>query len=160
MKDPYTFIKKDFLQKKEEKTIRVIKKYSNRRLYDTQISSYITLESIKQLILQNEDFYVVQVTTGNDITQLTLMQLMLEEESKGSPILTTTIIKELIRAYGGLMQSMMSRFLEHSIQAFIAQQASLKSPLNVLRNKNNPSLINDIAKNNMNHFEERIKSPS
>jgi polyhydroxyalkanoate synthesis repressor PhaR len=93
---------------------RLIKKYPNRRLYDTQTSSYITLADVKQLVLGNEDF-----------TRSILLQIILEEESNGSPMFSSGALSQIIRYYGHAMQGMMGSYLEKNIQAFIDIQNKL-----------------------------------
>ena len=144
-------IKKNTLQETSDQ--RTIKKYPNRRLYDTHISSYITLVDIKQLVMEHQDFQVIDAKTNEDLTRCTLMQLIAEEETNGTPILTPEILKEFVRFYGDSMQVMMSRFLEHSVKLFLEKRASLKSPLNSMLGTNKSSLMQNIAKQNISSFE-------
>src|SRR3954465_3177874 len=104
---------------------RLIKKYPNRRLYDTQTSSYITLTDVKQLVLDNEDFMVLDAKTEEDLTRSILLQIILEEESNGSPMFSSTALSQIIRYYGHAMQGMMGSYLEKNIQAFIDIQNKL-----------------------------------
>jgi polyhydroxyalkanoate synthesis repressor PhaR len=104
---------------------RLIKKYPNRRLYDTQTSSYITLTDVKQLVLGNEDFTVVDAKTDEDLTRSILLQIILEEESNGSPMFSSGALAQIIRYYGHAMQGMMGSYLEKNIQAFIDIQNKL-----------------------------------
>ncbi|MGB0495154.1 MAG: polyhydroxyalkanoate synthesis repressor PhaR [Kangiellaceae bacterium] len=134
---------------------RIIKKYPNRRLYDTQISRYITLNDVKQLVMEHKNFQVVDAKTNEDLTRCTLMQLIAEEETNGVPILTSEILKEFVRFYGDSMQTMMSRFLEHSVKLFMEKRARLKSPLNSMLGTNKSSLMHNIAKQNMESFESQ-----
>jgi polyhydroxyalkanoate synthesis repressor PhaR len=106
--------------------IRLIKKYPNRRLYDTQTSSYITLGDVKQLVLDNEGFQVVDAKSGEDLTRSILLQIILEEESMGAPIFTSPMLSQLIRFYGNAMQSIMGTFLEKNLQAFMDIQNSFQ----------------------------------
>jgi len=91
---------------------RVIKKYPNRRLYDTDTSTYITLAEIKQLVMDSEPFSVVDAKTGDDLTRSILLQIILEEEANGSPMFTTPVLSNIIRFYGHAMQGMMGGYLE------------------------------------------------
>jgi len=141
------------ISKKETPTERIIKKYPNRRLYDTQISRYITLHDVKQLVMEHKEFQVIDAKTNEDLTRCTLMQLIAEEETNGTPILTPEILKEFVRFYGDSMQTMMSRFLEHSVKLFMEKRAGLKSPLNSMLGTNKSSLMQNIAKQNMKSFE-------
>jgi len=91
---------------------RVIKKYPNRRLYDTDTSSYITLTEIKQLVMDSEAFVVRDAKTGEDLTRSILLQIILEEEAHGSPMFTVPVLSNIIRFYGHAMQGFMGGYLE------------------------------------------------
>jgi polyhydroxyalkanoate synthesis repressor PhaR len=106
-------------------TERLIKKYPNRRLYDTQTSSYITLADVKQLVLGNEDFIVIDAKTEEDLTRSILLQIILEEESNGQPMFSSSALSQIIRYYGHTMQGMMGSYLEKNIQVFIDIQNKL-----------------------------------
>ncbi len=99
--------------------LRVIKKYPNRRLYDTRTSSYITLTDVKQMVLDAEVFEVRDAKTGEDLTRSILLQIILEEESAGSPIFSTTMLAQMIRFYGHTLQGFMGAYLEKNLQSFI-----------------------------------------
>lgn len=98
--------------------VRLIKKYPNRRLYDTRTSTYITLADVKQLVLDNEVFMVIDAKTGQELTRSILLQIILEEESGGVPMFSSTMLAQVIRFYGHAMQGMMGAYLEKNIQAF------------------------------------------
>jgi polyhydroxyalkanoate synthesis repressor PhaR len=100
-------------------SVRLIKKYPNRRLYDTQTSAYITLADVKQLVLDTEAFQVVDAKSGEDITRSILLQIILEEESGGMPMFSPTALAQIIRFYGNAMQGVMGSYLEKNIQAFM-----------------------------------------
>ena len=102
---------------------RVIKKYPNRRLYDTRTSSYITINDVKQLVLDQEIFKVVDAKTTEDLTRAILLQIILEEESGGKPIFSEMVLSNIIRFYGHAMQGMMGMYLEKNVQAFLDIQA-------------------------------------
>lgn len=102
---------------------RVIKKYPNRRLYDTDTSSYITLAEIKQLVMHHEPCIVLDAKTGDDITRSILLQIILEEEANGTPMFTADVLANIIRFYGHTMQSFMGGYLEKNIQALMEMQA-------------------------------------
>ena len=140
--------------------LRIIKKYPNRRLYDTRISSYITLQDIKELVMSYNEFKVIDAKTKEDLTRCTLMQLIAEEETNGNPILTADILKEFVRFYGDSMQAMMSRFLEHSVKLFMEKRAGLKSPLNSMLATNQTSQMQNIAEQNIRSFELDLASES
>ncbi|MCS6764483.1 MAG: polyhydroxyalkanoate synthesis repressor PhaR [Candidatus Protistobacter heckmanni] len=101
---------------------RLIKKYPNRRLYDTQTSTYITLTDVKRLVLDNEEFKVIDAKSGEDLSRSILLQIFLEEESGGMPMFSGEMLSQIIHFYGHAMQGMMSSYLEKSIQAFIEIQ--------------------------------------
>ncbi len=105
---------------------RLIKKYPNRRLYDTQTSTYITLADVKQLVLEQEDFQVVDAKSGDDLTRQILLQIILEEEQAGMPMFTPPVLSQIIRSYGNAMQGMMGSYLEKNVQAFIDIQKKLQ----------------------------------
>ena len=97
---------------------RLIKKYPNRRLYDTQTSSYITLTDVKQLVLDSEEFTVVDAKSNEDLTRSILLQIILEEEANGAPMFSSVVLAQIIRYYGHAMQGMMGSYLEKNVQAF------------------------------------------
>ncbi|WP_420426830.1 polyhydroxyalkanoate synthesis repressor PhaR [Algiphilus sp.] len=101
---------------------RIIKKYPNRRLYDTAISRYITLEEVRQLVLDNRSFQVIDKRTHEDITRSILLQVISEQEQGGDPIFQTDLLKHIIRFYGDPMQGTISRYLELSMQMFLEKQ--------------------------------------
>jgi polyhydroxyalkanoate synthesis repressor PhaR len=107
----------------KKSTERLIKKYPNRRLYDTQTSSYITLTDVKQLVLDADDFTVVDAKTNEDLTRSILLQIILEEEANGAPMFTSSALSQIIRYYGHAMQGMMGSYLEKNVQAFTDIQA-------------------------------------
>ena len=104
---------------------RVIKKYPNRRLYDTASSSYVALADIKQLVMHNTPFRVVDAKSGEDLTRSILLQIILEHESEGAPILTEQVLANIIRFYGHSMQGFMGSFLEKNVQTFMDNVPSL-----------------------------------
>jgi polyhydroxyalkanoate synthesis repressor PhaR len=104
---------------------RVIKKYPNRRLYDTDTSSYITLAEVKQLVMDSETFVVRDVKTGEDLTRSILLQIILEEEANGSPMFTAPVLASVIRFYGHALQGFMGGYLEKNIQSLMDVQTKL-----------------------------------
>ncbi|MGE8356109.1 MAG: polyhydroxyalkanoate synthesis repressor PhaR, partial [Microvirgula sp.] len=105
---------------------RVIKKYPNRRLYDTATSSYITLEDVKQLVVENVDVQVIDAKSQDDITRSVLLQIILEEESSGAPLFTYDVLTRLIRFYGNAMQGLMGGYLEKNLELFSQMQGKLQ----------------------------------
>ena len=107
------------------KAPRVIKKYPNRRLYDTQTSSYVTLTEIKQLVMDGQSFVVRDAKSGDDLTRSLLLQIILEEESAGAPMFTEAVLSNIIRFYGHAMQGHMGSYLESHVQSFMDWQSKL-----------------------------------
>ncbi|PWT70931.1 MAG: polyhydroxyalkanoate synthesis repressor PhaR [Proteobacteria bacterium] len=105
---------------------RLIKKYPNRRLYDTATSSYITLADVKKLVLEQIPFRVVDAKTNDDLTRSILLQIILEEESAGAPMFSSDMLSQIIRFYGNAMQGMMGTYLEKNIQTFMEIQRRLQ----------------------------------
>ena len=105
---------------------RIIKKYPNRRLYDTETSSYITLADVKKLVLEQADFKVEDAKTHEDLTRSILLQIILDEESAGAPMFSSDMLSQIIRFYGNAMQGMMGNYLEKNIKTFIEVQKRLQ----------------------------------
>ena len=106
--------------------LRLIKKYPNRRLYDTATSSYITLADVKSLVLEQVSFKVVDAKTSEDLTRSILLQIILEEETAGVPMFSSDMLSQIIRFYGHAMQGMMGSYLEKNIQTFLEIQRKLQ----------------------------------
>ena len=104
---------------------RVIKKYPNRRLYDTTTSTYITLAEVRQLVMDHQNVVVRDAKTGEDLTRSILLQIILEEEAGGAPMFTEAVLANIIRFYGHAMQGFMGSYLEKNIQMFTDMQARL-----------------------------------
>ncbi len=102
--------------------VRVLKKYPNRRLYDTQSSSYITLANVKQMVLEGQTFEVRDAKDGGDLTRSILLQIILEEESGGVPMFSTETLSQIIRFYGHTMQGAMGNWFEQNMKAFADMQ--------------------------------------
>src|SRR5919199_5173219 len=105
---------------------RIIKKYPNRRLYDTETSSYITLHDVKKLVLDHVEFRVEDAKTKDDLTRSILLQIILEEEGAGAPMFSSDMLSQIIRFYGNAMQGMMGTYLEKNIQTFMEIQKRLQ----------------------------------
>ena len=130
-------------------TIRIIKKYPNRRLYDTEISSYITLEEVRQLVLDGETFEVRDAKSGEDLTRSVLLQIISEHEEKGQPMLSPQLLSQIIRFYGDSLQGFMGPYLERSLQVFLDQQQQFRNQLNSLLGQTPWSMLNDLTQRNM-----------
>ena len=129
--------------------VRIIKKYPNRRLYDTEISSYITLEDVRQLIVDGEAFVVRDARSGNDITRPVLMQIIAEHEEHGQPIFTTELLTQVIRFRGDSMQGHLGSFLERSLQFFLEQQQQIRGQIGNLVGQAPWALLNQLAERNL-----------
>lgn len=105
--------------------VRVIKKYPNRRLYDTETSTYITLAEIRQLVMKTATFVVRDAKSNEDLTRSILLQIILEEETGGAPMFTEAVLSNIIRFYGNAMQSFMGSYLEKNVQSFMDLQAKM-----------------------------------
>ena len=128
-----------------------IKKYANRRLYDTESSTYITLDRLAAMIREGRDFEVVDAKTGDDITRQVLTQIIVDEESRGSTMLPVNFLRQLIGLYGNSIQGMVPSYLESAMDAF---QTNHKA----IRDSFGGSPLADIAKRNMAMFEEASKA--
>ena len=106
--------------------VRTIKKYPNRRLYDTANSGYITLADVKQMVLEQIDFQVIDAKSGDDLTRPILLQIILEEESGGLPMFSSEMLTQMIRFYGTAQQTMMGQYMEQNVKAFLAIQKKLQ----------------------------------
>ncbi|MFN4325098.1 MAG: polyhydroxyalkanoate synthesis repressor PhaR [Azonexus sp.] len=106
--------------------VRLIKKYPNRRLYDTKTSAYITLGDVKDLVLKFEAFKVVDAKTGDDLTRSILLQIILEEETGGVPMFSSELLSGFIRFYGSTMQGMLGKYLENNMKTFVDFQQKLQ----------------------------------
>jgi polyhydroxyalkanoate synthesis repressor PhaR len=109
----------------------VIKKYANRRLYNTGTSTYVTLEDLAEMVKKGEDFTVQDAKSGDDITHSVLTQIIFEQESKtGNTLLPISFLRQLITYYGDQMQMVVPSFLEHSMRAFSEQQSQMREQVN------------------------------
>lgn len=129
--------------------VRIIKKYPNRRLYDTEISSYITLEEVRQLVVDGEEFEVRDAKTGDELTRSVLLQIISEHEERGQPMFTTQLLSQVIRFYGDSLQGFMGGYLERSLQVFLDQQQQFRSQLNTMLGQTPWSMLNDLTERNM-----------
>jgi polyhydroxyalkanoate synthesis repressor PhaR len=105
---------------------RTIKKYANRRLYDTHASKHVTLDGIRQLVVDGEDLVVIDDTNGEDITRSILLQVIAEQEQGGRPILSAGMLRHIIRFYGNPLQEFMAQYLESSVESFLNQQKGMQ----------------------------------
>ena len=110
-----------------EKTPIVIKKYANRRLYNTATSSYVTLDHLSQMVKENVEFAVYDAKSGDDITRSVLTQIIVEEESKGQNLLPLNFLRQLISFYGDNLQFLVPRYLEHTMEYFAKNQEQMRN---------------------------------
>ncbi|MEO1551219.1 MAG: polyhydroxyalkanoate synthesis repressor PhaR [Pseudomonadota bacterium] len=136
----------------------VIKKYANRRLYNTAKSSYVTLENLAEMVREDEDFVVRDAKTGEDITRSVLTQIIFEEEAKGSSMLPASFLRQLIRMYGDTMQSFVPPYLDASMDAFSRNQERLRDQMSSAFGTN-PAMANfeAMTRRNMEMFENAMK---
>ena len=134
--------------------IRIIKKYPNRRLYDTEISSYITIEDVRQLIIDGETFEVRDAKTGDDLTRQVLLQIIAEHEQDGQPMLSTQLLSHLIRFYGDSLQGFMGNYLERSMTAFLEQQQTFRQQMGNLLGQSPWTAMNQLTERNMELWQE------
>ena len=130
-------------EEKMEHPVRLIKKYPNRRLYDTKTSSYITLADVKQMVVKNEDFQVVDAKSNEDLSRQILLQIILDEESGGMPMFSSDLLSQMIRSYGSAMQGFMGSYLEKNLEGFQQMQKALQEQSQKLYGENagNPQEI-------------------
>jgi len=121
---------------------RLIKKYPNRRLYDTNSSSYITLADVKSLVLRSEEFQVVDAKSNEDLTRNILLQIILDEEAGGAgasaPMFSSDLLTQMIRFYGNAMQGMIGKYLENNLRAFTEMQQKLQEQVRAVYGENSP----------------------
>ncbi len=127
---------------------RVIKKYSNRRLYDTVEKKYVNLSEVRQLVLDGVEFVVTDVTTGNDITRQVLLQVIAEQELGGQPMFTTEILSQMIRFYGGAFQNVFTDYLSKTVSIVNGQQQAYQNQLNELLNASGMASVSEMTQKN------------
>ena len=128
---------------------RLIKKYPNRRLYDTGQSKYIALDDIRLLLIDGVNVRVVDAKSGDDITRSILLQIIVEQEDKGQPILGVELLERLIRFYGDTLQVFVSSYLEKSLDAFMHQQIEFHKQMEMLIEKTPLAVFSDILDQNI-----------
>ena len=128
-----------------------IKKYANRRLYDTESSTYITLDRLAEMTREGREFEVVDAKTGEDITRHVLTQIIVDEESRGSTMLPVNFLKQLIGLYGNSMQGMVPQYLEAAMDSFQRNQSAVRDAFS-------GNVLADVAKRNMAMFEEASRA--
>ncbi|WP_417671231.1 polyhydroxyalkanoate synthesis repressor PhaR [Roseibium sp.] len=135
----------------------IIKKYANRRLYNTGTSTYVTLEDLAVMVKGEEDFIVYDAKTGDDITRSVLTQIIFEQEGKGQNLLPVTFLRQLIRFYGDSMQGLVPSFLEYSMTSLTQEQEKLRSQMSEAFGATAFDAIEDQVKRNTEMFERAMK---
>ena len=133
---------------------RVIKKYPNRRLYDTVESRYITLSDIRKLVMDKVDFTVVDKKSQEDITRSILLQVISEQEHDGEPLMSQDFLSQVIRSYGGTMQTMVGSYLEQSLKLFTGQQAQMRDRLRSMVGMDPMANMATLAHENMQRWQQ------
>ena len=128
---------------------RIIRKYANRRLYDTEASRHINKEDVRKLIAAGEDVQIVDEGSGDDITRSVLLQLVAEQELGGQPVLSDQMLTQIIRFYDHPMQGMLGSYLQQSFESFLQQQSSLQEQMQELMKSGPFSVMQDVARQNM-----------
>jgi polyhydroxyalkanoate synthesis repressor PhaR len=131
---------------------RIIKKYPNRRLYDTAISKYVTLNDVKQLVIDKEHVQIVDAKTKDDLTRSVLLQVILEQEEEGEPMMSAEMLEQLIRFYGDPFQYNFASYLENSVKLIAEQRAKVRS--NIEKASDPFSIMTNLANRNMEVFKE------
>ena len=124
--------------------VRIIKKYPNRRLYDTKTSAYITLDDVKNLVIAGEGLRVTDARSGEDLTRNILLQIIVEEEAAGVPLFTAQVLSQMIRFYGHAMQGMLGKYLETNISSFTDFQNRLQEQSRLLYGENSKQMQSDM----------------
>ena len=133
---------------------RIIKKYPNRRLYDTEVSSYVTLEDVRALVLQKVPFQVRDARSDEDITRSILLQIIMEREADGEPIFSTQVLEKIIRFYGDSLQGIMTTYLEQTLNLFIEQQSRMQEQMKTMMGDDSLKVMREIADRNLGLWKE------
>ena len=138
---------------------RVIKKYANRRLYDTAASKHVTLSDIRKMIVEGFDIQIIEDTSGDDITRPLLLQIIAEQEqSAGQPILSEMLLSQLIRFYGNPMQGLMAQYLQKSVSTFVKQQSTVQEQMQHMLTNTPVDTMRELVSQNMKTWDTVMKS--
>jgi len=132
---------------------RVIKKYPNRRLYDTEESRYITLSDIRDLVVDKVSFVVIDKKTGDDITRSILLQVISEQEANGDAVMSQDFLSQVIRSYGNVMPDFMTNYLEQSMQLFMRQQQQFRGRMKRVVGVDPVTVVTDMTQQNFARFQ-------
>ena len=133
---------------------RQSKQYPTRQLYDTELSHYLTVSDLRQLIVEGEEFIVIDVASGDNITRSVLLQIINEQESSGQPLFTTEILTHLIRFYGGTTQKMFTDYLERSLGLFVEQQQAYQDRLADFLGQTSVGTMSEMARRNLEVWQD------
>ena len=133
---------------------RIIKKYPNRRLYDTEVSRYVTLEDVRSLVLQEILFQVRDARTNEDLTRSILLQIIMEQEADGEPMFSEQVLAKIIRHYGDSLQGMMASYLERSLNLFFEQQSRVQDQMKTMMGNDPLSMMREITERNLSIWQE------
>lgn len=134
-------------------TARIIKKYPNRRLYDTEESHYITLADIRDLVLNRVAFTVIDKKSGDDITRPVLLQVISEQEQHDGAVMSQDFLSQVIRSYGNVMPGFMSRYLEQSMHLFMTRQKNIRSQVKKMVGIDPVATVHELAQKNFNRWK-------
>ena len=138
---------------------RVIKKYANRRLYDTAASKHVTLSDIRKMIVEGFDIQIIEDTSGDDITRPLLLQIIAEQEqSAGQPILSEMLLSQLIRFYGNPMQGLMAQYLQKSVSTFVKQHSTVQEQMQHMLSNTPIDTMRELVSQNMKTWDSVMKS--
>ena len=133
---------------------RIIKKYPNRRLYDTEVSRYVTLGDVRELVLRKIPFQVRDARSDEDLTRGILLQIIMEQEEDGEPILSEQVLRKIIRFYGDSLQGMVTSYLERSLNLFVDQQAGIQEQMKTMMGNDPLLMMRELAERNLSMWQE------
>lgn len=135
-------------------TVRIIKKYANRRLYDTEAGKFLNLSDIRDLVVSGQAVTLQDARSGEDITRSILLQIIVESEEQGSPLLSKELLEYLIRFYGNPLQQFLSSYLEESVEAFQRQQGTIQKQMSELLRRGPAAAMSDLVGRNLDLWQE------
>ncbi len=139
---------------------RVIRKYANRRLYDPSESRHLTLDEVRELVVAGEKVRVEDAKSGEDLTRSILLQIIVEREEAGRPLLSADLLEQLIRFYGGAMQDFLATYLERSVGAFVDQQQSFQDQVLKMMKDTPLGTMSQLAEQNLAMWKDLVGAPS
>ena len=133
---------------------RIIKKYPNRRLYDTEVSRYVTLEDVRALVLEEIPFQIRDARSNEDLTRAILLQIIMEQEADGEPMFSEQVLAKIIRSYGDSLHGMMASYLERSLNLFVEQQERVQDQMKTMMGSDPLSMMREITERNLSVWQE------